>query len=72
MLRLSPTYEQVMTENENMTNAEELLRKLNLSLAHFGGSEAASSRSLLTYPIPSSDAHRLYLQIAAKLGFKIE
>ncbi len=55
-----------------MIDAEKLLKDLNLRLAHFGDSQVASARSLLPYPIRSSDAHRLYLQIVAKLGFKIE
>ncbi len=55
-----------------MLNAEKLLKDLNLQLAHFGESEVASARSLLSYSIPASQAHRLYLEIAAKMGFKIE
>jgi len=55
-----------------MTDAERLLKDLNLRLAHFGDSDVASVRSLLPYSIRPSDAHRLYLELAAKMGFKVE
>ena len=55
-----------------MIDAEKLRKDLNLRLAHFGDSDVASARSLLPNSSPSSDAHRLYLEIAAKLVFKIE
>ncbi len=55
-----------------MINTEKLLKDLNLRLAHFGDSDVTGARSLLPHSIPSSDAHRLYREIAAKLVFKIE
>jgi hypothetical protein len=55
-----------------MIDSEKLLKDLNLRLAHFGDFDVASARSLLPYSIPSSDAHRLSLEIAAKLVFKTE
>ena len=55
-----------------MLNPEKLLKDLNLQYARFGDSEVVSARSLLPYSIPPSDAHRLYLEIARKLGFRIE
>lgn len=55
-----------------MLNTEKLLKDLNLRYARFGDSEVASARSLLPYSISPSDAHRFYLEIARKLGFKIE
>ena len=55
-----------------MINSEKLLKDLNLKLAHFGDPDMASERSLLPNSSPSSDARRLYLEMAAKLVFKIE
>jgi len=55
-----------------MIDTERLLKDLNLRLAHFGDSDVVSGGSLLPYSIPSSDAHRRYREIAAKLVFKIE
>jgi hypothetical protein len=55
-----------------MPSVEKILKDLNLRLAHFGDSDVASVRSLLPYSIRPSDAHRLYLELAAKMGFKIE
>jgi hypothetical protein len=54
-----------------MINSEKLLKDLNLRLAHFGDSGIASQKSPLP-SIPSTDAQRLYREIAAKLVFKIE
>jgi len=55
-----------------MIDSEKLLKDLNLRLAHFGDSDVASARSLLPHSIPSMNAHKRSLEIAAKLVFKIE
>ena len=55
-----------------MLDAEKVLKDLNIKVARFGDSDVASVKSLLPYKIDPSEAHRLYLEIAAKLGFKIE
>ncbi len=55
-----------------MIDSEKLLKDLNLRLAYFGDSDVASARSPLPHSIPSSNAHQRYLEIAAKLVFKIE
>jgi len=52
-----------------MSNVERVLKDLNLKLARFGDSDVVTTRP---QQIDGSEAHRLRLEIAARLGFKIE
>jgi len=55
-----------------MLNVEKVLKDLNLRLAHFGDSDIATTRPLLSHDIDGSEAQRLRLEIAARLGFKTD
>lgn len=55
-----------------MLNVEKVLKDLNLRLARFGDSDIATVRSRSSDETELSEAHRLYREIAARLGFKIE
>lgn len=55
-----------------MSKVEKVLKDLNLGLAHFGDSDIATTRHLLSHEIDGSEAQRLRREIASRLGFKIE
>lgn len=55
-----------------MLNVEKVLKDLNLRLARFGDSEIATTEPLLSANTDGSEAQRLRLEIAARLGFKTD
>lgn len=55
-----------------MLNVEKVLKDLNLRLAHFGDSDIAMTSALLSPNTVGSEAQRLRLEIAARLGFKTD
>lgn len=55
-----------------MLNVEKVLKDLNLRLAHFGDSDIATAGPLSSHNTDGSEAQRLRLEIAARLGFKTD
>lgn len=57
---------------EAMSNVEKVLKDLNLRLARFGDADIATTEPLLSRNTDASEAQRLRLEIAARLGFKTD
>ena len=55
-----------------MLSVEKVLKDLNLRLAHFGDADVATTDPLLSHNTDASEAQRLRLEIAARLGFKTD